>query len=217
MKKIIYLLLLVFPMVSYSQEIRIGINTNASFFKINEKSASTFRVNPGFEVSVNKNLNKLFGIKTGFSFGSFQYHAEFPNTQNSVSEIFINNRLLEIPVMLSLNSKKHGFNFDAGISAYGTKALGFNGKTKVSSTADSPTNEVSFVNTEIKDFNYGISPKMSIGKYILKNKIQLELSGVFNIAVPDYTVIRKLNGDITTSTAISKVSVTRLGFFYKLK
>jgi hypothetical protein len=204
-------------MISFSQEIRIGLNTNASFFKINEKSASTFRVVPGFELSINKNLKKYFGIKTGLSFGSYQYLAEFPNTQNSESELFINNRLIEIPVMISVNSKKHGFNFDAGISAYGTKALGFNGKTKVSSTADSPINQVSFVNTEIKDFNYGISPKMSIGKYILKNKIQLELSGVFNIAVPDYTVIRKLNGDITANTDVPKVSVMRLGIFYKLK
>ena len=217
MKKLIYLLLLVFPMVSFSQEIRIGLNTYASFFKINEKSASTFRVNPGLELSVNKNLKKHLGIKTGLSFGSYQYYAEFPNTPNSESEIFINNRLIEIPVMLSLNSKKHGFNFDAGIFAYGTKALGFNGKTKISSTADSPTNEVSFVNTEIKDFNYGVSPKISIGKSILKNKIQLELSGVFNITVPDYTVIRKLNGDITANTAVSKVSVMRLGIFYRLK
>lgn len=217
MKKIIYLLLLGFPMLSFSQEIRIGLNTNASFFKVNEKSASTFRFIPGLELSINKSLKKYFGIKTGLSFGSYQYLAEFPNTPNSESELFINNRLIEIPVMISVNTKKHGFNFDAGISAFGTKALGFNGKTKVSSTADSPTNQVSFVNTEIKDFNYGISPKISIRKSILKNKIQLELSGVFNIAVPDYTVIRKLNGDITTSTAISKVSVTRLGIFYKLK
>jgi hypothetical protein len=217
MKKIIYLLLLVFPIVSFSQEIRIGVNTNASFFKINEKSASTFRVIPGIELNVNKNLNKLFGIKTGLSFGSYQYQAEFPITPNSESEIFVNNRLLEIPVMLSINSKKHGFNFDAGISAFGTKARGFNGKTKVSSTADSPTNQVSFVNTEIKNFNYGISPKISIGKSILKNKILVELSGVFSIKVPNYTVIRKLNGDAKPNAAVSMVSVLRLGILYKLK
>lgn len=217
MKKIIYLLLLVFPMISFSQEIRIGVNTNASFFKINEKSASTFRVIPGLELSVNKNLNKLIGIKTGFSFGSFQYLAEFQNTPNSESEIFVNNRLLEIPLMLSVNTKKHGFNFDAGISAFGTKARGFNGKTKVSSTADSPTNQVSFINTETMDFNYGITPKISIGKSILKNKILVELSGVFNIKVPDFTVLRKLNGAVTPNEAVSKVSVMRLGILYTLK
>lgn len=217
MKKIIYLLLLVFPIVSFSQEIKIGVNTNASFFKINEKSASTFRVIRGLELNVNKNLKKYFGIKTGLSFGSYQYLAEFPNTPNSVSEIFVNNRLIEIPVMLSVNSKKHGINFDAGISAFGTKARGFNGKTKVSSTADSPTNQVSFVNTEIKDFNYGIFPKISLGKSILKNNILVELSGVFNIKVPEYTVIRKLNGDAKPNAAVSKVSVMRLGILYKLK